>query len=183
MQENDVKIFARAYAAAGSDARMNGCTMPVIINSGSGNQGIAATMPVVVFAEENHNTEEEIKEYNNAVSLILANNAEINERNLTQFRIYFIEKDNYDYYNVETIIKYFMGNTTTINAGNWYHRFTFVVETSMDTVLQSIGNIQNYYTTEVVTRTAVFEWDYKRTYNDLKTKAYYSFVKPTSNTV
>ena len=39
-------------AAAGSDARMNGCEMPVIINSGSGNQGITASVPVVIFARE-----------------------------------------------------------------------------------------------------------------------------------
>lgn len=45
-----VWILARAYAAAGSDARMSGCTMPVIINSGSGNQGITASLPVVVYA-------------------------------------------------------------------------------------------------------------------------------------
>ena len=49
---NDVRIKARAAAAAGSDARMNGCAFPVIINSGSGNQGIASTMPVVIYAEE-----------------------------------------------------------------------------------------------------------------------------------
>jgi L-cysteine desulfidase len=48
----DVRIRARAAAAAGSDARMNGCSMPVVINSGSGNQGITCTMPVVVYAEE-----------------------------------------------------------------------------------------------------------------------------------
>ena len=45
--------LARARAAAGSDARMNGCPMPVVINSGSGNQGIALTMPLVVYAEAN----------------------------------------------------------------------------------------------------------------------------------
>ena len=56
----DVRTKARAYAAAGSDARMSGCELPVVINSGSGNQGIAATLPVVVFAEENHKTEEEL---------------------------------------------------------------------------------------------------------------------------
>ena len=39
-------------AAAGSDARMNGCELPVIINSGSGNQGITASVPVLVYAEE-----------------------------------------------------------------------------------------------------------------------------------
>ena len=49
---DDVKIRARAMAAAGSDARMNGCEMPVVINSGSGNQGIAASVPVVVYAQE-----------------------------------------------------------------------------------------------------------------------------------
>lgn len=43
---------AAAMAAAGSDARMNGCEMPVIINSGSGNQGIACCVPVVVYARE-----------------------------------------------------------------------------------------------------------------------------------
>ncbi len=42
----------KAYAAAGSDARMNGCEMPVIINSGSGNQGMTASLPVIVYAEE-----------------------------------------------------------------------------------------------------------------------------------
>ena len=42
------------------DARMAGADIPVMSNSGSGNQGIAATMPVVVFAEENHNTREEL---------------------------------------------------------------------------------------------------------------------------
>lgn len=42
----------RAYAAAASEARMEGCDMPVIINSGSGNQGIASSVPVVVYARE-----------------------------------------------------------------------------------------------------------------------------------
>jgi len=47
-----VSTRASARAAAGSDARMNGCAMPVVINSGSGNQGITCTMPVVTYAEE-----------------------------------------------------------------------------------------------------------------------------------
>lgn len=46
------KLKARAMAAAGSDARMNGCELPVIINSGSGNQGITVSVPVVVYARE-----------------------------------------------------------------------------------------------------------------------------------
>ena len=46
MEGNDVRVRAKAYAAAGSDARMNGCEMPVVICSGSGNQGITASVPV-----------------------------------------------------------------------------------------------------------------------------------------
>ena len=42
----------RAYAAAGSDARMAGCAMPVVINSGSGNQGITASLPLIIYAQE-----------------------------------------------------------------------------------------------------------------------------------
>ncbi|MBO4659287.1 MAG: serine dehydratase subunit alpha family protein [Prevotella sp.] len=52
------KILSRTSCAC--DARMAGAMIPVMSNSGSGNQGICATMPVVVFAEENHNTEEEL---------------------------------------------------------------------------------------------------------------------------
>ncbi len=43
---------AKAMAAAGSDGRMNGCEMPVVINSGSGNQGLTASLPVIVYAKE-----------------------------------------------------------------------------------------------------------------------------------
>ena len=51
---------AAAYAAAGSDARMSGCEMPVIILSGSGNQGITASVPVAVYAKAMGATEEEM---------------------------------------------------------------------------------------------------------------------------
>ena len=49
-----------SYTSAACDARMAGAMVPVMSNSGSGNQGIAATMPVVVFAEENRNTKEQL---------------------------------------------------------------------------------------------------------------------------
>lgn len=49
---NDVRTRAKAYAAAGSDARMNGCELPVVINSGSGNQGMTCSLPVLVYAKE-----------------------------------------------------------------------------------------------------------------------------------
>ena len=51
-RENDVITRAKAYAAAASDARMGGCEKPVIINSGSGNQGITASVPVIIYAKE-----------------------------------------------------------------------------------------------------------------------------------
>ncbi|MGM9680310.1 MAG: serine dehydratase subunit alpha family protein [Eubacteriales bacterium] len=47
-----VQNRAKAYAAAGSDARMNGCELPVVINSGSGNQGITASIPVIIYAKD-----------------------------------------------------------------------------------------------------------------------------------
>ena len=50
----------RAYAAAASDARMSGCELPVVINSGSGNQGITASVPVIVYARETGKSEEEL---------------------------------------------------------------------------------------------------------------------------
>ncbi len=49
---NNVKTRARAKAAAGSDARMSGCSLPVVINSGSGNQGMTVSLPVIEFAKE-----------------------------------------------------------------------------------------------------------------------------------
>lgn len=49
---DDVMVKAKAYAAAGSDARMSGCELPVVINSGSGNQGMTASLPVIVYALE-----------------------------------------------------------------------------------------------------------------------------------
>lgn len=56
----DLRTKAKAYAAAGSDARMSGCELPVIINSGSGNQGMTASLPVIVYAEGLGKTREEL---------------------------------------------------------------------------------------------------------------------------
>ncbi|MBR4864520.1 MAG: serine dehydratase subunit alpha family protein [Oscillospiraceae bacterium] len=49
---DDVVTRAKAWAAAASDARMGGCEKPVVINSGSGNQGITASVPVIIYAKE-----------------------------------------------------------------------------------------------------------------------------------
>ena len=54
----DVKVRAKARAAAGSDARMNGCELPVIINAGSGNQGMTCSLPVLEYAKELNSGEE-----------------------------------------------------------------------------------------------------------------------------
>ena len=57
---SDLVLRAKAYAAAGSDARMSGCSLPVVIVSGSGNQGMTASLPVVVFARELNKGHEEL---------------------------------------------------------------------------------------------------------------------------
>lgn len=64
----DVRVRAKAKAAAGSDARMSGCEMPAVINAGSGNQGITVTLPVLEYAKELKSTKEELYR-----ALILAN--------------------------------------------------------------------------------------------------------------
>ena len=59
-REGDLNFMMRAYAAAASDARMNGCEMPVVINSGSGNQGITASVPVIVYARKTGKSREDL---------------------------------------------------------------------------------------------------------------------------
>ncbi|MDD6573330.1 MAG: L-serine ammonia-lyase, iron-sulfur-dependent, subunit alpha [Thermoflexaceae bacterium] len=72
---NDVKTRAKAKAAAGSDARMNGCELPVIINSGSGNQGIACSVPVIEYAKELQSQKEKLYR-----ALVLSNLTAIHEK-------------------------------------------------------------------------------------------------------
>ncbi len=57
-EKPDARVHARAMAAAGSDARMSGCGMPVVTNSGSGNQGMTASLPVIAYAREYQKSEE-----------------------------------------------------------------------------------------------------------------------------
>ena len=57
---NDIKNIAKAYAAAGSDARMSGCVLPVVINSGSGNQGMTVSIPVILYARDLHVSQEKL---------------------------------------------------------------------------------------------------------------------------
>ena len=70
-----VHIRARAYAAAGSDARMNGCPMPVVINSGSGNQGITVSVPLIVYARHLGSSDEQLYR-----ALVLSNLVAIHQK-------------------------------------------------------------------------------------------------------
>lgn len=72
---NNVFTRAKAMAAAGSDARMNGCELPVIINSGSGNQGMTASLPVIEYAKELQVSEEKLYK-----ALVLSNLVTIHQK-------------------------------------------------------------------------------------------------------
>lgn len=75
MGENNVQTRAKAMAAAASDARMNGCELPVVINSGSGNQGITTSVPVIVYARDLKVSEEQMYR-----ALVLANLTTIHQK-------------------------------------------------------------------------------------------------------
>lgn len=72
---NSIENRAKAAAAAGSDARMSGCELPVIINSGSGNQGMTASLPVLEYARELHAPKEKLYR-----ALVLSNLATIYQK-------------------------------------------------------------------------------------------------------
>lgn len=57
---NDMFAKVKAYTAAGSEARMSGCILPVVTNSGSGNQGMASSIPTIVYAKEKHISDEKL---------------------------------------------------------------------------------------------------------------------------
>ena len=72
---NSIRTRAKARAAAGSDARMNGCELPVIINSGSGNQGMTCSLPVIEYAKELNVKEEKLYR-----ALVLSNLVAIHQK-------------------------------------------------------------------------------------------------------
>ncbi|MBY7006932.1 serine dehydratase subunit alpha family protein [Clostridium botulinum] len=72
---DDIKIRAKAAAAAGSDARMSGCELPVIIVSGSGNQGMTASIPVIEYAKDLNTSDEKLYR-----SLIVSNLITIHQK-------------------------------------------------------------------------------------------------------
>ena len=72
---DDVKVRACACAAAASDARMSGCELPVVINSGSGNQGITVSVPLIVYARELGSSDERLYR-----ALVLSNLVAIHQK-------------------------------------------------------------------------------------------------------
>lgn len=58
--QNDIVTKVKAYASAGSEARMSGCILPVVTNSGSGNQGMASSIPIIVYAAEKGFSDEKL---------------------------------------------------------------------------------------------------------------------------
>ena len=82
-----VGLRARAYAAAGSDARMCGCPMPVVINSGSGNQGIAVSVPVVIYAKEYEVDEEKLLR-----ALVVSNLIAIHQKTILEACLRIVER-------------------------------------------------------------------------------------------
>ena len=74
--KNDVRVRAKAMAAAGSDARMSGCPLSVVTNSGSGNQGITVSVPVIEFSKELKTSEEKLYR-----ALVLSNLIAILQKN------------------------------------------------------------------------------------------------------
>lgn len=72
---DDIKVRACALAAAGSDARMSGCELPVVINSGSGNQGLTASMPVIAYARHLGSSDEQLYR-----ALVLSNLCAIHQK-------------------------------------------------------------------------------------------------------
>lgn len=72
---DDVKVRACACAAAASDARMSGCELPVVINSGSGNQGITVSVPLIVYARHLGSSDEQLYR-----ALVLSNLVAIHQK-------------------------------------------------------------------------------------------------------
>ena len=121
-------------------------------------------------------TADEIAAYNAAIAEIEAAGREIDKISLPEYGIYFIHKSEWEYYNVENILRYFMGNVVKVNVGNWYHKFSFIVETSISTILEDSSGLPD---NRIVIRTAAYEISYQEFYNESMSKSYFAFEMPT----
>lgn len=145
----------------------------------SSTSGVGEEIYEDFYGDRYYPTEEELAAYKKAVNDILAVGAEVNQATLTEFGIYFMLMDDWAYYNVETILKYFMGNVLKINTGNWYHRYSFVVQTSVNNILEGAQGLGSFGNPKLTIRTAVYEISYQKEYNESMSKAYYCFAQPS----
>lgn len=131
------------------------------------------------FGNRYYPTDEEIAAYNEAVKKITEAGLEIDKITLPEYGLQFIEKDYWDYYNVETVLRYFMGNSVSVNAGNYYHRFSFVVDTSINVFFEDCNGIDDIDSSKLTLRTGAYQFAYQKFYNESTSKSYYAFAEPS----
>ncbi len=131
------------------------------------------------FGNRYYPTDEEIAAYNEAVKKITEAGLEIDKITLPEYGLQFIEKDYWDYYNVETVLRYFMGNSVSVNAGNYYHRFSFVVDTSINVFFEDCEGIEDIGDAKLTLRTGAYQFAYQKFYNESTSKSYYAFAEPS----
>ncbi len=128
------------------------------------------------LGERYYPTDAELDAYEKAVKQLAADgNNNPSFADLSGFELAFKEVSAYEFYNVETVISYFMATGTYMNAGNWYHEFDFIVSTDKETVLLDMDSLMNYSTTVITVTTGIYQFRYQRGFDSLGTKAHYFF--------
>ncbi len=128
-------------------------------------------------------TEEELKKFEEAISLIEATGAAVTKEALATYGINFTVMDDWAYYNVDAVLKYFVGNVLKVNSGNWFHRFSFIVESSVNDILEDCDGVDNIGQPTLAIRTAVYQFEYQKFYNESASKAYFAFAEPSLDRV
>ncbi len=131
-----------------------------------------------VYGERYYPTDDELAVYEEAYAeLFDAGVVEPTINDMTERGINFVKASPYDYYNVETVINYFMGTGTYMNAGNWYHDFNFIVNTDTETVLMNMDSLDDYSDNTITVTTGIYFFRYQRQYATNGTTAEYYFKK------
>lgn len=129
-----------------------------------------------VYGERYYPTDDELAVYEEAYAdLFDAGVVEPTINDMTERGINFVKASPYDYYNVETVISYFMGTGTYMNAGNWYHDFNFIVNTDTETVLMNMDSLDSYADPIITVTTGIYCFRYQRQYAANGTTAQYFF--------
>ncbi len=136
---------------------------------------------VDVYGDRFYPTDAELEAYEAAYAdLFDAGITEPTINDMTVRGINFVEVSPYDYYNVESVIRYFMGTGNYTNAGNWYHDFDFIVNTDTETVLLNMESFENFADDVITVTTGIYRFRYQRQYAVNGTTAQY-FFKPVDN--